>query len=153
MNRQRWAALGLTAALAFVFAAPAGASVATKGKNEGKVSILAWPGYAEDGSTDPAYDWVAPFEKETGCKASVKTFNASDEAFQLFATGQYDVVSASGDSALRSIVNGDTAPIKLSKVENYNDLADFMKDQACKAAANFEKFYGKPSGFVCALKP
>ena len=38
-----------------------------------QVNILAWPGYAEDGSTDPTVDWVTPFEKATGCKVNVKT--------------------------------------------------------------------------------
>ena len=33
-----------------------------------QVNILAWPGYVEDGSTDPAVDWVTPFEEETGCE-------------------------------------------------------------------------------------
>jgi putative spermidine/putrescine transport system substrate-binding protein len=118
-------------------------------KNEGKVNILAWAGYAEDGSTDKAYDWVTPFEKKTGCKASVKVFNTSDEAFQLFATGQYDVVSASGDSALRSIVNGDAAPIKVSRVKTYDDLADFMKDQAWNSYKG--KTYGVPHGWGANL--
>ena len=45
----------------------------TVGKGEGEVNILAWPGYAEDGSTDPTVDWVTPFEKQTGCKVNVKT--------------------------------------------------------------------------------
>jgi putative spermidine/putrescine transport system substrate-binding protein len=35
------------------------------GAGEGAVSILAWPGYAENGSNDPAVDWVTPFEKQT----------------------------------------------------------------------------------------
>jgi putative spermidine/putrescine transport system substrate-binding protein len=144
-----WVALGLTAVLAVVTAGAAGASTTAQGKNEGKVSILAWPGYAEDGSTDKAYDWVAPFEKETGCKASVKTFSTSDEAFQLFATGQYDVVSASGDSALRSIVNGDAAPIDLARVTNYADLAEFMKDQAWNSYKG--KTYGVPHGWGANL--
>ena len=52
------------------------------GDNEGALSILAWPGYAEDGSTDPAVDWVTPFEEETGCEVTVKTFGTSDEAVQ-----------------------------------------------------------------------
>ena len=38
------------------------------GKMEGKVSILAWPGYVEDGSNDPKVDWVSAFEKKTGGK-------------------------------------------------------------------------------------
>ena len=45
----------------------------SSGEMEGEVNILAWPGYAEDGSTDPAVDWVTPFEEETGCQANVKT--------------------------------------------------------------------------------
>ncbi len=60
--------------------------------------MLAWPGYVEDGSNDPEVDWVSDFEKESGCKVTVKTFGTSDEAVQLMRTGEYDVVSASGDA-------------------------------------------------------
>ena len=42
------------------------------GDYEGEINILAWPYYAEDGSNDPAADWVTPFEKETGCQANIK---------------------------------------------------------------------------------
>ena len=35
---------------------------------EGELDIVAWPGYIERGETDKNYDWVTPFEKETGCK-------------------------------------------------------------------------------------
>ena len=45
-------------------AAPAPPSAAAYagpvGAGEGQLSVLAWPGYAEDGSTDPAVDWVTP---------------------------------------------------------------------------------------------
>ena len=45
--------------------APAGAAFAGPvADGEGQVNILAWPGYVEDGSTDPAVDWVTDFEKE-----------------------------------------------------------------------------------------
>ena len=60
--------------------------------NEGQLSILAWPGYAEDGSTDKTVDWVTPFEEETGCQVTVKYFGTSDEAVSLMKTGEYDVV-------------------------------------------------------------
>jgi len=39
----------------------------TLGAGEGKLSIIAWAGYAEDGSSDPKVDWVTPFEKASGC--------------------------------------------------------------------------------------
>src|SRR5215203_3213198 len=66
------------------------------GKTEGKVSILAWPGYVEDGSNDPEVDWVSAFEEETKCEVTSKSYGTSDEAFNLAKTGDYDVIAASG---------------------------------------------------------
>ena len=80
------------------------------GAGEGKLNIIAWAGYAEDGSTDPKVDWVTPFEKKTGCQVNVKIGNTSDEMVTLMRTGQYDGVSASGDATLRLIAGGDVAP-------------------------------------------
>ena len=42
------------------------------GAGEGKVNLVAWAGYVEDGSTDKSVDWVTPFEKETGCQVNAK---------------------------------------------------------------------------------
>ena len=64
------------------------------GKGEGEVSLIAWAGYVEDGSTDPNVDWVSDFEQETGCKVNVKIGNTSDEMVTLMRTGNYDGVSA-----------------------------------------------------------
>ena len=85
---------------------------------------MAWAGYAEDGSTDPSVDWVTPFEKETGCKVNVKTAPTSDEMVNLMKTGQYDVVSASGDASLRLIAAGDVEPVNTDLVPNYADIFD-----------------------------
>ena len=41
------------------------------GEGEGEVNLIAWAGYVEDGSTDPAVDWVTPFEEATGCAVNV----------------------------------------------------------------------------------
>ena len=81
------------------------------GKGEGALNIIAWAGYAENGSNDPKVNWVGPFEKQTGCKTNVKIGNTSDEMVQLMKTGQYDGVSASGDADLRLIYGGDVAPV------------------------------------------
>ena len=89
------------------------------GAGEGQVNIVAWAGYAEDGTNDPTVDWVHPFEKATGCKVNVKTANTSDEMVTLMKTGQYDVVSASGDASLRLIYAGDVAPVNTALVPNY----------------------------------
>ena len=99
------------------------------GAGEGKLNIIAWAGYAEDGSTDPKVDWVTPFEKETGCQVNVKIGNTSDEMVTLMRTGQYDGVSASGDATLRLIAGGDVAPVNTKLVPNYADVFPQLKDQ------------------------
>jgi putative spermidine/putrescine transport system substrate-binding protein len=119
------------------------------GKGEGQVNILAWPGYAEDGSTDPKVDWVTPFEKETGCQAKVKYFGTSDEAVTLMKTGDYDVVSASGDASLRMIAAGDVAPVNTDLVPNYKDIQPWLKDRAWNSVDG--QMYGVPHGWGANL--
>jgi putative spermidine/putrescine transport system substrate-binding protein len=114
------------------------------GQGEGALSVLAWPGYAEDGSTDPAVDWVTPFEQETGCQVSVKTFATSAEAVQLFSTGEYDVVSASGDASLRLVYGDRVQPVNTALVPNYADVIPDLKDKPWNTVAG--QNYGIPHG-------
>jgi spermidine/putrescine-binding protein len=81
------------------------------GAGEGALNLIIWGGYAEDGSNVPEYDWVKPFEAETGCQVKTKIGNTSDEMVTLVHSGGYDGVSASGDATLRLIPNGDVAAI------------------------------------------
>ena len=115
------------------------------GEGEGALSILAWPYYAEDGTQDPNFDWVTAFEEDTGCTAEVKYFGTSDEAFTLFGSGDYDVVSASGDSSMRSVASGDAAAINTELLTNYDDLAPFLKEQAWNSLDG--TVYGVPHGW------
>lgn len=119
------------------------------GDMEGQVNILAWPGYAEDGSTDKATDWVTPFETDTGCQTNVKYFGTSDEAVQLMKTGEYDVVSASGDASLRLIASGDAAPVNTDLITNYADIEDFLKDRPWNSVDG--QMYGVPHGWGANL--
>ncbi|WP_028937484.1 ABC transporter substrate-binding protein [Pseudonocardia spinosispora] len=119
--------------------------LAALGQPEGQLSVLAWPGYAENGSNDPGVNWVTPFEQETGCKVSVKTFGTSDEALSLMKTGQYDVVSASGDASLRLIASGDVEPVNTSLVPNYADIQPFLKDKPWNSVNG--TMYGIPHGW------
>lgn len=114
------------------------------GDGEGQLNILAWPGYAEDGSTDPAVDWVTPFEEATGCQVNVKTFGTSDEAVKLMQEGGYDVVSASGDASLRLIYGGNVQPVNLDLVPNYADIFDGLKMQSHNSVDGVG--YGVPHG-------
>jgi len=115
------------------------------GTPEGSLNVLAWPGYAENGSTDPSIDWVTPFEKDTGCKVNVKTFGTSDESVTLMKTGEYDVVSASGDASLRLVAAGDVEPVNTKLVPNYADIFDFLKDKPWNSVNGKE--YGIPHGW------
>ena len=101
--------------------------LSTVGNGEGQLNLIAWAGYAEDGSNDKTIDWVTPFEQKTGCQTNVKLGNTSDEMVQLMRTGQYDGVSASGDATLRLIYAGDVAPVNTSLVPQLRD--DFVVPQ------------------------
>ncbi|WP_229724564.1 ABC transporter substrate-binding protein [Agromyces flavus] len=115
------------------------------GEMEGQLSVLAWPGYAEDGSNDPEVDWVTPFEEDTGCEVTVKTFGTSDEAVNLMKTGEYDVVSASGDASLRLVAAGDVQPVNMELTPNYENIYDFLKDKAWNTVDG--ENYGMPHGY------
>ena len=121
-----------------------GAYAGPVGDTPGTINVLAWPGYAEDGSTDPAVDWVTPFEKATGCEVNVKTYGTSDEAVQLMQSGGYDVVSASGDASLRLIFGGDLQPVNLDLIPNYADVFDNLKDRPWNTIDGVN--YGVPHG-------
>lgn len=119
------------------------------GEGEGELNVLAWAGYAEDGTTDPTVDWVTPFEEKTGCQVNNKVFNTSDEAVSLMQSGQYDVVSASGDASLRLIAGGDVEPVNTDLVPSYADIWPFLKDQAWNTVDGVN--YGVPHGWGANL--
>jgi putative spermidine/putrescine transport system substrate-binding protein len=116
------------------------------GDGEGALTVLAWPGYAENGSTDAAVDWVKPFEDETGCKVTVQVFGTSDEAFSLFSTNptKFDVISASGDASLRLVRAGYVQPVNTDLVSNYADIFPALKDKPYNTVDGVH--YGIPHG-------
>ena len=114
------------------------------GKGEGQVNLVAWAGYAEDGSNDKSVDWVTPFEKQTGCKVNTKVAGTSDEMVTLMKTGQYDAVSASGDASLRLIAGGTVAPVNTALVPNYADVFAGLKNKPWNSVDGVS--YGIPHG-------
>ena len=122
---------------------------ASVGDGEGQLNLIAWAGYAENGSNDPAVNWVTPFEQKTGCKVNVKIGNTSDEMVQLMRSGQYDGVSASGDATLRLIYAGDVAPVNTDLVPNYATISSFLKDRPWNSVDG--QMYGIPHGWGANL--
>jgi putative spermidine/putrescine transport system substrate-binding protein len=114
------------------------------GRGEGTLGVLAWPGYAEDGTVDPAVDWVTPFTEETGCRVEVTVFGSSDEAVALTREGGWDVVLASGDVSPRLISDGVVQPVNTALVPHYADIVPGLKDQPWNTVDGVN--YGVPQG-------
>ncbi|MFM6963302.1 MAG: extracellular solute-binding protein [Micrococcales bacterium] len=119
------------------------------GANEKTLSLLGWPGYAEDGSSDPKVDWVTPFEQQTGCQVSFKSYGTSDEALSLFKTGDYDAIAASGDATLRLIAGNYVQPLNTSLIPSYANVYSFLKERAWNTVDGMT--YGVPHGYGANL--
>ena len=86
------------------------------GDGEGELHLIAWNGYTEFGDYAPEYDWVTPFEKESGCETSdfIKYADTSDEMVSLMRQGGgtvYDGVSASGNASNKLIAGHDVGAV------------------------------------------
>ena len=45
------------------------------GQNEGELNLIAWAGYAENGTNDPAVNWASHVDMETGRPQVVREFS------------------------------------------------------------------------------
>lgn len=112
--------------------------VESLGENEGELNIVAWSGFVEP-------EWTDQFETETGCKVNRRVAGTSDEMVTLMRTGDYDLVSASGDASLRLIVGGDVQPLNKELIPNFgDDIVDGMKGQIYDTLNGLS--YGVPIG-------
>ncbi|MFM4954199.1 ABC transporter substrate-binding protein [Aeromonas veronii] len=112
------------------------------GKGEGQLNIVAWAGYVERGETDKNYDWVTGFEKETGCKVSVKTAATSDEMVALMNEGSFDLVTASGDASQRLIAGGKVQALNLALIPSYSKIDPRLQNAPWHTVDG--KHYGVP---------
>ena len=114
------------------------------GNGEGELNLIIWAGYAERGENDPAYDWVTPFEDETGCQVNTTDMTDSGNGVSLMQTGQYDGISASGDATLRLIAAGTVAPVNVELIPNYAQIFEGLKLQPHNSVDGVP--YGVPHG-------
>jgi putative spermidine/putrescine transport system substrate-binding protein len=130
-----------TASEAPATTAPTAAAI---GPGEGALNLVIWAGYAERGASDAAYDWVTPFETETGCKVNTTDMTDSNNGVSLMQSGQYDGISASGDATTRLIQGGTVAAIDTSIFKNYANLFPGLKDLPHNTVDGVN--YGVPHG-------
>src|SRR5215204_2028654 len=120
----------------------AGGPLQSIGDGEGEVSIISWAGYIERGETDPAYDWVTEFEKNTSCKVTNKTAATSDEMVALMNEGGFDLVTASGDASNRLITGGRVQEINTALIPSWNKVDSRLQSAAWNTVG--DKHYGVP---------
>ncbi len=136
------ATLGLLAAACGTGAA-SGAPTSL-GDGEGELNLVIWAGYAERGENDPAFDWVTPFEEETGCEVNTTDMTDSPNGVALMQSGEYDGISASGDATMRLIAGDTVAPVNLALIPNYANVFEGLKNQPHNTVDGVA--YGVPHG-------
>ena len=145
-THRQWALLGSSVWMIFsplsLVGAQSTAMLGALGKGEGQLSIIAWAGYLERGASDKAYDWLTPFEKQTGCKVSVKVAGSSDEMVSLMNQGGYDLVTASGDASLRLVYGNKVQQINLKLVPSYAKINPKLQSAPWNTVDG--KHYGVP---------
>jgi putative spermidine/putrescine transport system substrate-binding protein/spermidine/putrescine transport system substrate-binding protein len=88
-------------------------------KKAPSLNLLVWEGYA-----DPSY--IRAFEGQCGCKVSASYMGSSDELVAKLRGGSasnYDVISPSSDVATMIATTGLAAPLDLTRLPSYGQLA------------------------------
>ena len=149
MKTKKVGVVSLVAVSALILSACAGSSEVTLdvpdipmieevGAFEGELNIVNWAGFVE-----PA--WTDQFTTDTGCTVNSRAAGTSDEMVTLMRSGEYDIVSASGDAALRLIVGGDVQPLNVELIPNFgDDIAPGMVGQLYDTVNGMP--YGVPIG-------
>lgn len=120
----------------------ASAMIKAVGAGEGEVNIVAWAGYIERGETDPNYDWVTEFEKNSGCKVNIKTAATSDEMVTLMNEGNFDLVTASGDASLRLVAGETVQEINIDLIPSWKTIDERLQNAPWHTVDG--KHYGVP---------
>jgi putative spermidine/putrescine transport system substrate-binding protein len=149
MRQRRMLALAGAATLALAACSSSGGSAApslptTIGDGEGALNLVIWAGYAERGATDPAFDWVTPFETATGCKVSTTEMTDSNNGVSLMQSGDYDGGSFSGDATTRLMKGGIVTPVNTDLIPNYKNIFEGLKNQPHNSMNG--QSYGVPHG-------
>ncbi|TQS12207.1 extracellular solute-binding protein [Microbispora hainanensis] len=97
--------------------------LASVGRGEGTLSVVAIDGYAEWGGVDPKVKWVGTFEKETGCKVSLRYYDPrAAERPGDFPPSSFDVISVTPEVGGRLMDEGKAAPLNTGLLHGYDEI-------------------------------
>lgn len=123
-------------------------TISVVGDSEGELNLLSFAGYAEDGTSDPDYDWVHPFERSTGCDVHVRYVDSGAEIVrQLSREGDqvYDGASVSGDVSGLLIASRTVAAVAPSLFRHLDEvLAPLRESNAAHYVVDGQAF-GTPA--------
>lgn len=112
--------------------------VETLGPPEGRLRLLAPPGYVPAGSTD-----------DLGCDVRVDEATGADALVRRFAAGGYDGVLGNGDVTIRLIEGQAIAPINTELLPGYEDVFDGLKEQPYNSVGG--QLFALPAGRAANL--
>jgi putative spermidine/putrescine transport system substrate-binding protein len=117
------------------------------GEPEGEVSLLAFAGYVEDGSSDPEFDWVLPFQRATGCAVEVRYVDSGDEIVRLLSREEpeYDGATVPGDAAGELIAERAVAAVDPAMFPAWEDVLEPLRGENAKHYVVDGDVYGVPA--------
>ncbi|TQS20645.1 extracellular solute-binding protein [Microbispora sp. KK1-11] len=122
---------------------PTPTPVASVGPGEGTVSVVAIEGYAEWGGVDPKVKWVGTFERETGCKVSLRYYDPrQEEKPGDFPQSSFDVISATPEVGGRLMDEGKAAPLNTALLDGYDKIPKRLR--TLPSVTRGERVYGVP---------
>jgi putative spermidine/putrescine transport system substrate-binding protein len=97
---------------------------------EGHLRLLALPGFAEHGQTDPAADWIGDFERRTGCQVELDVADDEAQLLARLAAREADVAIVPGDQVLALVANGDVQALDAGRVPTLARVPASLRDGA-----------------------
>lgn len=121
----------------------AGSGATSLGAAEGTLRLVVPPGPVQDGNVNLNDDWVTPFQKQTGCRVTLKNANTDAQAVQFMTQNDfYDGVLASPEAAGQLIAAGAAASLNVHLIDGYQALSPRLRGAPSEVSGG--KVYGVP---------
>jgi putative spermidine/putrescine transport system substrate-binding protein len=118
------------------------------GAGEGELNLLVFAGYAEDGTSDADFDWVHPFERNTGCDVHVRYVDSGAEIVRALSRRggvTFDGASVPADVSGPLIAAGKIAAVRPVLFRRYGDVLPALRGERARHYWVDGLMYGTPA--------